>query len=132
MGREPVRELWLSDGKHKVKATLSKEALQHLDAFQNNFTENCIIVINGKAFAIVTKATSLEVVMTEAPPLVISDVASQVLGNPQPITNKELEEPVPKPNNINLGYDIVYTEEFQRNFMKAQPVETTREKTDQT
>ena len=30
VGRDIVRDFWLSDGKYKVKATMSKEAAQHL------------------------------------------------------------------------------------------------------
>ena len=84
-GRESIREIWLSDGKHKVKAGMTKQALQHLDSFQNHLTENCIIVINGKTFAIITRGGQFELIFTEAPPLVISDVAPHALGNPQPI-----------------------------------------------
>jgi hypothetical protein len=115
-----------------VKATFSKEAGQHLDAFQNNPTEGCVIVISGKAFAVVTKATSVELVLTEAPPLIITDVASLILGDPLSIINKDLEEPVQKPNNVNVGFEIAFTESFLKTFIKTHPVETNRQRTEET
>ena len=65
----------LSDGTHKVLATLSSKAMSELEAFETRVAKHCILAIKGDVVCKVAQDyTEVELFLDDAPMLVISDV----------------------------------------------------------